>query len=138
MSKKYIHKNMQHRQDAVVYTEIGPSPKGDIILISTTERGDELACVLAPSYVAKNMIEYHEPRKGTLWLNIYSPTETYVHYSKPSEAKHAGGMKPIAQIKVPWVEGQGLEKQKCSKCHGIGWLEDKIGDGGRSVRCDRC
>jgi hypothetical protein len=62
----------------------------------------------------KNYSEYVEPKKGTVWVNIYSDSAPYVHGTKEAAEKGAlmGNNKPspsvIARIEVPWTEGQGL------------------------------
>jgi hypothetical protein len=133
---KYIFRSVKDKKEAVIYTEIGKTPKGLIVFSLESRPGKEDVTCLEPAMVAQEMIEYHEPKKGTVWVNIYSAWG-YTHESR-ALADQLASTHRLACVEVPWVEGQGLEKKKCFKCNGTGWLEDKIGDGGRSCRCDCC
>lgn len=59
-----------------------------------------------------NLVEYKEPKRGTVWLNIAS-TGTYgeAWASKTIADMHqynSIGLERLACIEVPWVEGQGI------------------------------
>jgi hypothetical protein len=50
--------------------------------------------------------EWKEPRKGTLWVNIY-PDNTFCSFGKKEVADVYKGTR-IACVKVHWTDGEGL------------------------------
>jgi hypothetical protein len=55
--------------------------------------------------------EYVEPKKGTVWINIYeniAPSHPFASRQSADLSASAISWKRIACIEVPWTEGQGL------------------------------
>lgn len=51
--------------------------------------------------------EYKEPKRGTVWINIYK--NMAMPYNSKEHANRFSDPSRLACIEVPWVEGQGLE-----------------------------
>ena len=52
-------------------------------------------------------VEYKEPKRGTVWLNVYPDCIVITHTTRDIADSRAGPNR-IACIEVPWVEGQGI------------------------------
>lgn len=51
--------------------------------------------------------EYKEPKRGTVWVNIYE-NASFAFRTKDGADRHSSSER-LACVEVPWVEGQGLE-----------------------------
>lgn len=57
--------------------------------------------------------EWKEPRKGEVWVNIYTTDQVTNHtHATREDADHAASYgNRLACVRVPWVEGQGLTEE---------------------------
>lgn len=85
-----------------------------IVLIRSFNKTNEISCEFTRKLrerTLQNYREYVEPKRGTVWVNIYvdnaQHTTPQAHSSREVADKCAVGHR-IACVEVPWTEGQGL------------------------------
>lgn len=112
------YKSNRVREPRSVYTCYGINTDGDAICEVERHDGEKIA-KLVEKQEFKFFTEYKEPRKGTVWVNVYIDSKDKIHHVS-HESRYLANVsansctfKRIACIEVPWVEGQGLEN-KCA------------------------
>lgn len=92
-----------------VFTCFGFDKEGWAVL-ATGDNPSGKFSILVPPQNFKNYVEYKEPRKGTVWVNIYDGMSG-LHSTRDSADRCAAvATGRLACVEVPWVEGQGLER----------------------------